>query len=149
MTRRQADPDVLAEIRTLLIDGYAPRRVFELVGQRHEDRAPSLRTIYSIAAELRPQSGPGWSLATADPGEAALVLPVLAAVVRRSDGRLGHFTEETAAWIARIRRVAPRLPLYESYRWAVRYQTAIAAGRDTRELDQRLALDTEKPPRQG
>ncbi len=114
-----------------------------------DEDLPSERTIYDLQREIRPAPGPGWRLSDADPDDAALLLPVLAAVTRNSEGRLGGFTVETAAWVVRIRRAAPQLAPIDAFRWAVRYQTTVAAGRDTRELDQRLALDTEIPPRQG
>ena len=149
--RRRSDPDVVIAIEALLIDGWPPRRVLAQLeaDERYRGRLPTQRTIESMQADLRPvRNGPGWTMATADPNDAALVLPVLAAVTRNSEGRLGHFTVATAAWIARIRRVVPSLDPITAYRWAVRYQTASAAGRDTRELDRQLALDAEKPPRQ-
>lgn len=148
MARRQADPDVLAAISELVLAGWRPPAIERQLAPRFGDRLPSRRTLYSIVAELHPPTGPGWSIATADPEDAVLILPVLAAVTRNSEGRMGHFTEATAGWIARIRRVAPSLEPIAAYRWAVRYQTTTAAGKDTRELDRELALDMEKPPRQ-
>lgn len=114
-----------------------------------DEDAPSERTIYDLQREMRPAAGPGWRMATADPDDAALILPVLGAVTRNSDGRIGHFTNQTASWIARIRRVAPALDPIATYRWAVRYQSTTTAGRDTGDLDRELARDTEKPPRPG
>jgi len=149
--RRRSDPDVVEAIESLLIQGWTPRRVVQqLEADAHfRGRLPTQRTIESMQADLRPARGPGWSLADADPDDAALILPVLAAVTRNSEGRLGGFSVETARWIIRIRRAAPRLEPVDAFRWAVRYQTAIAARRDTRELDRGLAQDTEKPPRRN
>lgn len=150
VTSRRTDPDVLAFVRELASKGYAPRRIFDRLGQtdRFSGRTPSLRTLYALIGEMTPTPGPGWRMAAADPDDAALILPVLGAVTRNSDGRIGHFTDATAGWIARIRRVAPMLEPIAAYRWAVRYQTATAAGRDTGELDRELSRDMEKPPRQ-
>lgn len=146
MPGKQTDPEVRSQIAELALGGWTAPQIQRRLSHLG-DRLPSLRTIHSIAADLRPPTGTGWRLADADPTEAALVLPVMAAVTRNSDGRLGHFTKDTAAWIARIRTAAPSLAPIDAYRWAVRYQTAVAADRDSGELDLQLALDTVKPPR--
>lgn len=138
---------MLEAIEADLLMRWSPRRIIDRLEAdgRYQGRVPSQRTIESIQADMRPRdSGPRWTLADADPAEAALVLPVLAAVTRNSDGRLGHFSTDTAAWIARLRVAAPRLSPIEAYRWAVRYQSAIAAGKDTAELDRQLALVAER-----
>lgn len=148
MPQHRTDPDIARDIRDLTLQGYAPRRVHDRIGQKYGERAPSLRTLYSIVGELRPPKGPGWSLANADPADAQLVIPVMATLLRNSEGRVGRLSVETARWVAIIRRVAPRMAAGSVYRWAIRYESAQAAGRDTRELDWELAADMEKPPRQ-
>ena len=150
MSRRRVDPDVARAIEEDLVAGYSPSRVLDRLqaDDQLRDRAPSLRTIESIAAEIRPRSSSTtWSLAAAEPAAAALVLPVLAELARRSEGRLVSLAADTAEWVVRIRRAAPALEPYAAFRWAVRYQLSAARGQDTAALDVELAVETQQHPR--
>ena len=103
---------------------------------------PARRTIDDIAAEVTPRDPSGaWSLSDpgADPDDAALVLPVLAEVMRASEWRVRGFTNEEAAWIARVRRVAPNIPALEAYGFARRYIGR--AGAAAADVDRALALE--------
>lgn len=148
MSPRRIDPDVMRAIEDDLLLGYSPSRVLDRLAARVGNRVPSLRTIESIAAEIRGRRGTAtWSLASASPSDAALVLPVLAELARRSDGRLATLATETAGWVVRIRTVAPALDPYAAFRWAARYQLAIARGQDTAAMDVALALEAQRDPR--
>src|SRR5690606_1460124 len=111
MARRRMDPDLRRAIEEALVVGYTPSRVMNRLqaDEGLRDRVPSLRTIESMAAELRPvDRADGWTVGEADPAHVPLVLPVLAELV--AVGQVTSLTRETGRWIAIIRRVAPAMP---------------------------------------
>jgi len=65
---------------------------------------PNLRTIQRVLGDFAPRDDTTWSLADADAEDAALVLPVLAAMVEESEGRRQSITQREARWILKIRR---------------------------------------------
>jgi hypothetical protein len=70
---------------------------------------PVVKTIQRRMAELRPPDrSERWSFANADPEVARLVLPVLAAVLEKTQGRL-YLSQDTADWIVRLKTAAPTL----------------------------------------
>lgn len=66
------------------------------------------------------------------------MLPVLAEVIARSEGRVATISRDLARWIARVRRAAPDLPLWEAYEIANEYRRASAGAADALPL---AALD--------
>jgi hypothetical protein len=142
--RWSVDADLEDELRALLALGTSPARAIDRLSsnEAYRGRLPSLRTVQRIAREVRPSSsGERWSFAAADPEEARLVLPVLAAV---GEG-YGTFSRGTVAWLVRIRIAAPELGPRDAFLWAIRYQAAAASGKDTAALDQRLAREASRP----
>lgn len=146
--RRRLDPDVLEALTRRLLVGFGPASTLREVGEdpRHAGRLPSLRTVEDLARELRPADrSEAWSAASADPAEAALVLPVLGVVARA--GQLTAFTRDTAHWIARVRRMAPGLDPIDVLGFAIRYQRAAAlkSGGAAIDLDLATRLAAERP----
>ena len=148
MTRRRVDPDVLRATQRALVLGYAPTAVLRQLraDEALRDRVPSLRTIVSMAAELRSTDAETWTVGEADPEDARLVLPVLADLIRA--GQMTSVTRETGRWIAIVRGIVPDLPTIEVLLFASRYQAALARGDSTHELDVELAsrLNAKRPP---
>jgi hypothetical protein len=92
--------------------------------ERVAGRLPTVRTVQSMVKDARPRDASGpWSLADGDVSgaDAALILPVLAAVVREREGHVPGVTRREAAWIVKLRRAVPDLPPWETYRLARRY----------------------------
>lgn len=146
--RSSIDPDVRHAVEDELLAGYSPKRTLDRLSgdDRFAGRLPSPRTVGYMAAQLRaPADTHTWRLTTAAPDEAALVLPVLAELQRRSEARVFSLTSSTAHWVARVRRIAPDLDAFEAFRFAVRYQRAEYDGTDTANLDAELARDAQKP----
>lgn len=150
MANRRVDPEAKRAIQTLLVLGYSPTAVLRRVeaDEALHGRVPSLRTITSMAAELRPrgEEGDTWTVGESDPDEAALVLPVLAELI--AAGQMTSVTRETGRWIATIRRVVPDLPTLEVLVFAARYQAAATRGDSTHAIDVDLArrLAAKRPP---
>ena len=106
-----------------------------------KSRIPHIRTIQRIVRENTPQdpSAP-WQLAEASGGDAALVLPVLAAMIEVSEGRLKALSTAKAEWIVKLRRVADDLPLWAIYELTIKYMLRRERHNPTDDLDAFLAF---------
>ena len=158
--RRRTDPDVVQRIRELAVSGHTGPSIERLLSAdpAYADLAPSLRTIQGIMREKVIEPAEWWSVADASPEEARLVLPVLASQIRRraqlerayfaKHGRrlsslpAGAFRlhRELAGWIARLRTIAPDMPVDDAYSLAIRYWFT-----PTPYLDAYLALGAWQP----
>ena len=130
-------PQTFAQTEELLLSGHSPRRVLERLSQEGVTDLPSLRTVADMAAAYRTNAGSdAWSVMTADAEEAALVLPVLAELLRRSGFETFALSQPIARRIARVRGAAPWLQPFEAFRFAARYE----AGRENpTRIDAQLA----------
>ena len=101
---RRIGPDIEAEIRKLVLAGWTPPQIERHLSSEEDfaDWVPDVRTIRKRVAWYSPEdtSGP-WTLARASGGVAALVLPVLGAVMERAEGRVTGFTKDQARWVSR------------------------------------------------
>jgi hypothetical protein len=126
------------------IDGYVERAIWQLARAKwtpaqiyHElrrqqaeegkfkgRRLPVLRTVERAAAKAVPLDTSGWwSLADADPEDAALVLPVLAEAAEMSGGRWRRFSKDLAGWIVKVRVAAPDIPPLWAFSIAQAYRS--------------------------
>lgn len=136
--RRSTAPEIIQEIRRLVLQGWTPAEIDQHLSRddRFAARAPSRRTIDYIAAEARPRDdSEDWSFAHASADEASLVLPVVAAVVANTAGRVRRVTRQEASWIARIREAVPDVPAWDAYWLARDYITRAAQGQGSHDLD--------------
>lgn len=102
---------------------------------------PDVRTIQRAVADLRPRDQRGeWRLADATGEEAALVLPVLAAVFEKTEGRRMHISVGEAEWIVRLMTAAPDLPPWEAYQLTRAYIRASETESSTDLLDRWFAF---------
>jgi hypothetical protein len=146
---RRIDPDIEAEIRKLVLEGWTPPQIERHLSSKEDfaDRVPDIRTIRRRVAWYWPEdsrgdtSGP-WTWADADGEEAALVLPVLGAVLDHTQGRIAGFTKNQARWVLKVRRAAPDLDPWYVWRVAAAYQLAVQKGTeaDRDSLDALLAF---------
>lgn len=148
ITTRRIERPVKAVIEDLIARGLPPaqiqreleRRVVEGSADVLEGAVyPSLRTIERMWKRAQPPdpSGP-WSLRDSPGSEGILILEVLVEVMKRTKGQRSTLTREEAAWIARVRTVAPSLPAWGAFRVAHAY---VARGeQSTEDLDQLLAF---------
>ena len=148
--RRRSWPlSVLGRIKELAaseLSAGAIHRKLELEASSGEagfglNDVPSRRTIHNIVAEhtLEDDSDP-WELAEAEADEAALVLPVLAAIIEKTEERRSHVTQDQAKWIVRIRRAAPDLNAWMVYLIALNYMACAEHGVPHNHLDAYLAF---------
>jgi len=122
--RKQLPIGIERRIRELAVEGFSPSQIWREIG---EDRV-DLKTVQRRCKEYSvPDTSEPWTLADSTPGDAALVLPVLAAVAERTNCR-AWISKERAGWIARVRTVAPTLPPFAAYVIAGEYQRAEAQG---------------------
>lgn len=102
---------------------------------------PSRRTIHNIVAEHTPSDDTDpWALADAEADEAALILPVLAAIIEKTEERRSHVTQAQAQWIVRIRRAAPDLNAWMVYHIAMNYMAFAEYGLPHNHLDAYLGF---------
>lgn len=157
--RRRTDPEIVQRIRELAVTGHTGPSIERLLSVDYADRTPSLRTIQGIMRERTAEPAEWWSVTEATAEEARLVLPILAEQIRRratleatyfekhgrriSDLPVGalRIHRELAGWIAKLRTIAPELPLSDAYSLAIRYWFAD----DNPYLDAYLALHAWQP----
>ncbi|MCH8993429.1 MAG: hypothetical protein IH959_00470 [Chloroflexi bacterium] len=126
--RGYSPPDIMAKLRGL-----------EVVGEISQDDMPSLRTVQRHVE--KDPAGP-WRLQDADPDEAALVFPVLAAVMDETEGRIVGLTLQEAGYIWRIRRIARDIAPFSVYRLAREYARRETTSAPTADLDLALGCAT-------
>jgi len=105
---------------------------------------PDLRTIQRVLCDLTPSDGGSlWSLAEAEPEDAALIVPVLAAMIEDTEGRRPSITRTEARWIAKIRRIdlaEPGEPLDHITTYELAFEAAYAQSSEARALKAEDAL---------
>lgn len=156
--QHRIDPDIVGRIRELAVTGHTGPSIERLLSVDYADHTPSLRTIQGIMRERTADPSEWWSVTTATAEEARLVLPVLAEQIRRRatietayEAKHGRritdlpagalrIHRELAEWIAKLRTIAPDLPLSEVYSLAIRYWFGA-----TPYLDAYLALHAWQP----
>lgn len=135
------------------IDIVVQRAIDDLLDEGHQgaaaitrelDRNPKLaglvptsRTIQNyLKGRLLDPTGP-WSMQNTEEDETdpSLVLPVLAAVLVRTEGRRSQLTNGEAKWVTRVRQVAPELPPWWAYRVARAFQARELQSEPTADLD--------------
>lgn len=142
--RRYQDGDVQDAIEALAIERpeWSPAQIRNELDQGElKGRLPSARTVQEIVKRARPAdpSAP-WSLADAEPSTVPLVLPVLAAVVARTQGQRNYVTRGEAEWLAKLRGAYPDLDPWQAYRLARLYMARVERRDATLDLDLYLAL---------
>lgn len=120
--------------------GFGPTLIRRELMKEGAKEVPSTRTIQTYLSRLRTKGPPtAWEWTDASPNEAALVLPVIAAVMANSAGQVRSVTRQAADWIFRLRLAIPSLRPSTAYWLAVRYAAAVEYGRSTSELDDYVA----------
>lgn len=120
--------DVIEAITDLTHRTRGPAEIAKLLSEdgeyRHlRGRIPKLRTIKKYAALAKkglPGASVPWRFTDAPADEVPLVMPVVAAVIEKSAGRVREISKAEAALVARIVRAAPDVPPWTAYRLARR-----------------------------
>lgn len=140
--RPKFDGDIMDAIDAYADEGWSPAQIHRELGKRAEfaSRLPTLRTVQRYVSD-RPYDPSGtWSLEQAQPDELETLLPILAAVIERTEGRLTYLTNTEAQWLTRLGRVAADLGEWMLYRLARMYIRRKDAGEATDDLDAYLAF---------
>lgn len=129
------------EVLKLADDGFRAAQIYRHLqaDAKFAGRVPVTRTVQRIVrkARLEDTSGP-WSLASADPAEAAAVVPVVAALAVA--GIAATVTRAEARLIVVIRAASPDLPPLWAWRVARKYLTRQQDSQPTASLDLLVAL---------
>jgi hypothetical protein len=133
---RPASDDVILAITDLTFRGFGPAEIERQMGDdpSFRGRVPKLRTVkkYAALAKQGPASEP-WSLVEAPADELAAIVPVVAAVIEQSEGRVRNVSKREAAVVSRILRAAPKVPPWDAYRLARRIVADPSIERDVTE----------------
>jgi hypothetical protein len=141
--RPYTDARVRNAIAELARSGFAPVEIDRRLKDRDDlpRPLPVLRTIQRIFREVSPPDRSGdWSLMDAAPDEVEIMLPVLAAILERSEGAKDTMSRAEAEALLRVRTAGPDLPPWESYMLACEYLVRADAGDPTVDLDAFLAF---------
>ena len=113
-------------------------QIYEAVTDVYGKLAISLKTVQNIIRQL-PDLGEPWRFAQFDADDAALLLPVVAAVDYKSRGaRQVSFGE--AEWVCRVLKAVPDMPPYAAFQVAGFYFRRAEIGRyENPDLDALLA----------
>lgn len=114
-------------------------RAMERDGRFPGDLVPSDNTILKIINKLKDESPP-WHLSKSLEADAALVLPVVAALIEDTDASIRSVSEEEARWITAVKRAEPRIPELWAFYMARHYIVAASQGLSTDGHDRFLAL---------
>jgi hypothetical protein len=138
--RPKVDGDILQEITSLALRGWAPGQVYAELAKApaFRDRLPARRTVERHVAAVTPRAAEPW--VWCDDDDAPVVLEALAEVIHRTDGRKVQFSRGEAAWVARVRRAVPDLPCYPAYLLARAYLLREEAEEQAADLDGFLAF---------
>jgi len=143
MTPRRSKQDGLVEERMRELidrDWIAPQIYRQLQQEFGGSLIPHERTIRRRIGATSPSSGPSDLYRPMKDEDAALVLPVLAAVIIETEGRRTNLTVDEAERIAGIRRAANDLALFEVFRLARLYLLHERLEKGTQDIDAYLAF---------
>lgn len=139
--RHRLPGSVEREIRSLVEEkGYTNAAEIERE-LSSKGRRVDIRTIRARVKEYTVEDPSGrWTLAGSPGALAALILPVLAAVIENSEGHISHLTNAQAAWIVKVRRAAPDLSPWGAFCIAAYYRIRQHRNEPTADLDLLLAF---------
>jgi hypothetical protein len=141
--RRYTAAAIQAEVERLTNEHRSPAAIYRELerDERFADRLPTLRTVQNIARDFSPPDpSAAWSLADAEDGEPAAVLPVVAAITQYTEGRVRGVSRREAEWITRIREASPSVEPVTCWRLARLYFGRTERKESTAPLDSLLAF---------
>jgi hypothetical protein len=153
-TSSQTRPRVQGQVKDFLQDrhsmGWTAAQAHEELLRLIEKRATAGKSAWRCwtkwgAARAADTSG-HWTLADSTPEEARLVLDVLAAVIKGTQGRIHSVTKHEAAQLPRLAAAAPALGPFEWWRLAREYLARAAHQQATADLDGCLAFAPWRSP---
>jgi hypothetical protein len=144
---RKIRPDVMRAIHEGLLEHSSPAQVrSDLLGRRRLPEAvvPSVRTISDIAREMRGDDSGVWRLEDTDALSAKLMMRMLNAIVRGTEGRITSFTRREAQLLPVVFRAGrPRYSYWQSYIWTRFYLSWVRNEQDAQDVLLALAAPPE------
>lgn len=133
------DVDIRDKIQELAIRGHGPAailRALEEDDKVNKKRLPSVRQVQRIVRQtLPPPTSGSWGIRDSAPEAARLILEAIPDIVQQTKGLVRLPGTAEAAWLARIRSVAPDLAPWPAYVLALVYAQREAAHEPTADLD--------------
>lgn len=133
------DVDIRDKIQELAIRGHGPAailRALEEDDRVNKARLPSVRQVQRIVRQtLPPPTSGSWGIRDGAPEDARLILEAIPDIVQQTKGLVRLPRAAEAAWLARIRSVAPDLAPWAAYVLALVYAQREAAHEPTEDLD--------------
>ncbi len=114
---RSAHPDALRRIDELTELARTPKEILRALEEELPfEHVPSLRTIQRVAAgHAIADKSETWLTSPLGSDDDELVLPVLAEVITRTEGRRQRLSKAEAERIAQLRRAAPDMSPWRAY----------------------------------
>jgi hypothetical protein len=141
--RSKIPGDVEDLIIELALKGWSAGQIHEALERdpNTAGRAPSRRTIERKVKEHRSDDSSGtWSLVTTTPDDAALILPVLAAIIRGTKGKVTTLTNAEAKEIVTILTACPSIDPLRAFLYARLYLARAKNNASTVDIDAYLAF---------
>ena len=136
---RRVGGEVKEAIEELAMRGWKAPDIHEALVERFTaGRAPKLRTVQRWVAQKSDPSG-AWRFADADAEDAALLLPVLAALISETRGRRKELSNAEAERVAKICGAAPGVDPWYAYVLARLYMLREQANMASPDIDAYLA----------
>jgi len=142
--QRNMDPTLKKWIEMMARRGHSPAEIHREIEASdefvHLEKLPVLRTVERVVEDawIRDKTGP-WSITDCQPEDSRIILDVLADVIFGL-GAKRVFTKAEAAWILRIRKLAPDLSSVAVLDLALSYISAEGRGESTEMHDWYLAF---------
>ena len=95
---------------------YTAQQITDALEKEYQGEARGLRTVQNILKASFQNRIP-WDRLRTSSGDLRVILDVLAAVMKVSEGKKREFTQDEADWVAWVGHAAPTLPVY--YIWVV------------------------------
>lgn len=140
---RKISPEIQARISKLAAGRTSAAKIHREILSDFGDTndTPSVRTVQDIVRDVRSEEPfERWSVASSSPEDAALILPVYAAVTDRFIEEYPSLGVRDAEWVVRIRKVVPDLPAFAVYEVAFSYGIRRRRDLKTDDLDSLLAF---------
>jgi hypothetical protein len=124
------------------LNGETPNKahIHAKIKETYGEDLASYTTVRNIIDQLPLEPEAPWTYSQENAAAATLILPVIAALVRKTRGQRASVTVEEAHWIVRVRTTAPDLPPYAAYQLASYYAMRTAFKKPTDDLDAILAF---------
>ena len=118
---------------------YTAQQIADALEKKYKGEARGLRTVQNILKASFQNRIP-WDRLETSGGDLRVILDVLAAVIKVSEGKKQEFTQDEADWVAWVGHAAPTLPVYYMWVAACLYMAESRLTKEFAPLDAFLAF---------